>query len=435
MKVVKFGGSSVSDYNNIRQVKKIITNDQERKVIVFSACGKRTSSDYKITDLLYLIQAHLKYGVSFDNLFLIIKNRFLDIEKALKLETNLEQELTSLYQKLNSEIDTDYLVSRGEYFTSKLLAAYLGYKFVDAKEVIKFNYDKTLNYELIEKLISEQYKKYKRLVIPGFYGSYDNGNIKLMPRGGSDITGSIIAKVLQASAYENYTDVSGILMADPNIIDNPKQIEVITYDELRELSYMGAKVIHEDAISPVKDANIPIYILNTFDPKFKGTKIVQKVAEGANKNVITGISGKKGFTSITIYKSNASNEVGVLAKAFEIFKKYDLKIEQTPSGIDNFSIIVSTKAVQKNIYELIAELKEKLACDRIKIENNLSLIAIVGRNMAHNIGASGKIFKTLGDHKINIRMIIQGSDEINIVIGVDNKDFEKTIKVLYKVFS
>lgn len=434
MIVCKFGGSSVASSEQFKKVKNIVGLNQERKVIVCSASGKRNKTDNKITDLLYLTYAHLQYSVSCKDLFDTIKKRFINIEKELDLKTNITVDLEALENELTARISNDYLVSRGEYLTSILLADYLGYKFIDAKDIIIFNYDGTVDFEKSQLLARAAIDKYTNIVVPGFYGAMFDGSIHVMKRGGSDITGSILARVLEADCYENWTDVSGILMADPSIINNPKEIEKITYSELRELSYMGASVLHEDAIYPVKDVNIPIYILNTNNLEFKGTMIVDKVQDDDNSNIITGIAGKKDFTVITLYRHNASNEVGLLKKALEVFERYNISIEHVPSGIDNFSIVVSSKAIEKCLYEITSELKRVTQSDTITVTDNISLIAIVGRNMAKHIGVSGKLFNTLGANNINIRMIAQGSDEINIIIGVENEDFNKTIKVLYEAF-
>ena len=435
MIVAKFGGSSVASANQFKKVKDIIASDDRRQIVVSSAMGRRFSDDNKITDLLYLTHAHLKYSVSFDNVFKLIKSRFVEIKQELGLSVDIESEFDKLYGELDKNINVAYLVSRGEYLTSMLLADYLGFQFVDAKDLIKFNYNGSINYEETETLIRLNVSKYGKMVVPGFYGSMSDGTIKVMSRGGSDITGSILARCINAEAYENWTDVSGILMADPRIIENPKRIEVITYDELRELSYMGASVIHEDAIYPVKDLNIPIFIRNTNDKENPGTKIVEKVTDDTYPGIVTGIAGKKDFTVITVCKHNASNTAGLLKRALDIFYKYNISIEHVPSSIDKFSIVVHTHKVEKLIYEIVAELKKALNVDKVKVEDNLALVAIVGRNLANHIGSSGALFKTLGDNNINIKMISQGSDEINIIVGVDNKDFDAAISCIYETFA
>lgn len=435
MIVSKFGGSSVASGEQFKKVKNIVQSNPNRNVIVTSAVGKRNKSDNKVTDLLYLTHAHLQYSVSCKDLFKSIQNRFIKIQEDLGLKTNIGIDLEEIEMELTKRIPIDYLVSRGEYCTGILLADYLDYKFVDAKDIIKFNYDGSINFDETEVLAKQALEQYGNIVVPGFYGSMSDESIHVMQRGGSDITGSILARVLNAETYENWTDVSGILMADPKIINNPKQIEKITYSELRELSYMGANVLHEDAIYPVKDVNIPIMILNTNDMSFKGTMICETINNDESKNIITGIAGRKDFTVITLYRHNASNEIGLLRKTLEIFEKYKISIEHVPSGIDNFSIVVSSKLIEKCLHEVISELKYVTQSESIKIIDNISLLAIVGRNMAKHVGISGRLFKTLGENNINIRMISQGSDEINIIVGVENEDFEKTVQVLYDAFA
>ena len=437
MIVCKFGGSSLCEASQFRKVKSIMTSDENRKVIVCSAAGKRNKKDNKITDLLYLCYAHLQYGVDFEPLFELIASRFRSIVEELQVDLDLDQPLNELKEKMRSGISQDELVSRGEWLTSRIMAAYLQWPFVDAGKIIRFSYDGQLDQKQTLDLIREQTERVDHFVVPGFYGQLPNGQIRLMSRGGSDITGSLIAAALQADLYENWTDVSGILMADPRIIDHPAQIEKITYSELRELSYMGANVLHEDAIYPVKSRNIPVQIRNTNEPDNPGTQIVDHVdPEQEDKTrFVTGISGKKHFTVITMYRHNASNEVGLLKKALEIMEKYRISVEHVPSGIDNFSIVVSSEAVRDCLYEIVAQLKQVCQCDDIKVIEHLSLIAVVGRNMALQCGISGQLFSTLGAAGINIRMIAQGSDEINIIVGVEDGDFDHAIRVLYEAFS
>ena len=436
MKIAKFGGSSLADANQFKKVKAIIESDSERKIVVVSAAGKRFKDDNKITDLLYLCHAHLKYGVSIDSIFNIIKDRYMSIKKELYLKTDLEYEF-NLIRDTMSKDDVDYIVSRGEYICAKLMAEYLNYDFIDAKDFIIFDYNGKVNLEKTKEEFMKLYPGHERIVVPGFYGSINKQKIKIMSRGGSDITGSILADIVDADVYENFTDVSGILCADPRIIDHPKRIERITYSELRELSYMGANVLHDEAIFPVKKKNIPINIRNTNEPDNPGTMILNDCSE-LDKNdpphFITGIAGKKDFTSITIYKSGISNQVGVAVKAFNIFEKYKISIENIPCGIDSFSCIVSSSNIQDCLYEILAEIKEELEPDNIRVLDHLSLIAVVGRGMVKKTGISGKIFGELGNNQINIQTISQGADELNILLGVHNDDFEKTIKVIYEKF-
>lgn len=434
MIVAKFGGSSVASAEQFKKVKKIIEQNPKRQVVITSAIGKKDKSDNKITDLLYLVHAHIQYSVSFEMLYGIIYDKFIQVKKELNLNVDIESELEKIHRQLKKGISEDYLVSRGEYLTGLLLADYLGYDFVDAKELISFSYSGAIDMEKTEEAIQRILKQHPRVVVPGFYGAMPDGVIRVMSRGGSDITGSIMAKALNAEIYENWTDVSGILMADPRIIDHPKWIDVITYSELRELSYMGANVLHEDAIFPVKEVNIPILIKNTNAPDDPGTMIVDKVENDDKSKLITGISGKQDYTVFTIYRHNSSNEIGILRKALEIFEKYQVCVEHVPTGIDNFSIVVATSAIERCLYEVAAELKQACKTDSIKVTGNISLIAVVGRNMASQCGTSGRLFKTLGDNNINIRMIAQGSDEINIIVGIENEDFNRAIQVIYREF-
>ena len=435
MIVTKFGGSSVASAQQFQKVKHIIESNPDRKIVISSAVGKKNSEDNKVTDLLYLLFAHIQYSVSFEHLYKVLVEKFVNIKNELGLTYDIEAELEKIHSQLKKGISQDYLVSRGEYLTSLLMAEYLGFTFIDAKDVMRFSYNGKLDMDESERAIRQKFAQYGNLVIPGFYGALPDGSIRVMSRGGSDITGSIVAKALGAEVYENWTDVSGILMADPRIIDNPKWIEVITYSELRELSYMGANVLHEDAIYPVKEANIPILIKNTNAPNDPGTKIVDVVENETKSQKITGISGKRDFTVFTIYRHNSSNEVGILRKALEVFEKYNVSVEHVPSGIDNFSVVVANSSIEKCLYDIAAELKQVCNTDSIKVTGNISLIAVVGRNMASQCGMSGRVFKTLGDNDINIRMIAQGSDEINIIVGVENEDFKKAIQVIYNEFS
>ena len=424
IKVSKFGGSSVADAMQFEKVKRIIESDPSRQFVVVSATGKRFKDDNKVTDLLYLCHAHLKYGVSYENIFSLIEERYYAIQKDLKLKTDLQKEFAEIRSKMNRDMSIDYLVSRGEYLTGLLMAEYLGFDFADAASFIIFNYDGSINFEKTQSALEKILEEHTRLVVPGFYGVLPNGMVK-------------VANVINADVYENWTDVSGILVADPRIIENPRRIESITYNELRELSYMGANVLHEEAIFPVKEKNIPINIRNTNEPDNPGTMIMEDCSALDKKNpphFITGISGRKNFTAFTINRSHMSNEIGIVRRVLQVFENYKISIENIPSGIDSFSVVVASEKVENCIYDLIADIKESVNPDSIKTYENLSLIAIVGRGMVYRPGISGKVFGELGKHDINIRTINQGSDEINIVVGVENKDFEKTIRVMYERF-
>lgn len=433
-KVLKFGGSSMADANQYKKVKSIVDADPSRRVVVVSAAGKRFSGDSKITDLLYLCYAHLQYGVNSDSVFDMIADRYIEIRNDLKLNIEIEADLDAIKKKIASGITQDELVSRGEYLSARLLADYLGFKFVDATEWLTFKFDGTIDLDKsYAKLQNIPYEK--GIVIPGFYGIMPNANIKVLTRGGSDITGALAAAALKADVYENWTDVSGVLMADPRIVDDPKPIKHITYDELRELSYMGAQVLHEGTIFPVKKANIPLNIRNTNAPEDNGTIIVEKFEDAeADDNFITGITGRHNFTIITISKHGMSGAVGILKKICEILERHHIAIEYLPSGIDTISLVMPTASVEDSLYSVIGDIENELKPDKIKVNDNISIIAVVGRKMAFKPGVSGKLFAALGENGINIRMITQGPDERNIIVGTDNKDYEKTIRVLYNSF-
>lgn len=433
-KVLKFGGSSMADANQYKKVKEIVTAEESRKVVVVSAAGKRFSGDHKITDLLYLCYAHLQYGVSSDSVFQLIKDRYVEIKNDLNLSVDIEAELGAIEKKMKKGITQDELVSRGEYLSAMLLADYLGYKFVDATEWLTFKFDGSIDTDKsYAKLQNIPYEK--GIVIPGFYGIMPNANIKVMTRGGSDITGALAAAALKADVYENWTDVSGVLMADPRIVDNPKPIKHITYDELRELSYMGAQVLHEGTIFPVKKANIPLNIRNTNDPENSGTVIMKECDDTLNdKSFITGITGRHGFSIITLNKHGLSAGVGILRRIFQVFERNGVAIEYAPSGIDSFSFVMATASVKDNLYTIISELETEIEPNKIDVIEDIAIIAVVGRNMAFKPGTSGKLFAAMGESGINIRMISQGPEERNIIVGVDSSDYEKTIRVLYDSF-
>ncbi len=427
--VTKFGGSSLSCATQFAKVKKIVLSDAKRKIVVVSALGKRDSSDTKITDLLYILHAHLKFGVPYMDIWNMICSRFIEIKKELQLDYDIESEFSSLYKELNKTISEDYLVSRGEYFTAKLMSNYLGYQFVDAKDLISFSYDGKVDYALTEKRVRLAFSEYGTIVVPGFYGSYPNGSVKLLSRGGSDVTGSILSKCLMVSLYENWTDVPGILTADPRIISNPKAIREITYAELRELSYMGANVLHEETVFPVQSLNIPINLKSTNDPDNPGT-FIKNVCEDTSSTV-TGLAGKIDFISFNIFKNHMSNEIGFLRKALTIFEKFNVSIEHIPSGIDSFSVVVPLSSVEKCKYEIITELKQELKAE-VTVDEDIALVAVVGRNMVNKSGLCGAIFQTMGEEKINVKLLAQGPQELNIIIGISKEDYEKTIKTLYQ---
>ncbi|MBO7363839.1 MAG: aspartate kinase [Lachnospiraceae bacterium] len=435
LKVAKFGGSSMADAEQFKKVRAIIESDDDRKVIVVSAAGKRYPDDHKLTDLLYLCHAHLTYGVSAGPVFDMVKDRYLSIRDTLGISLDLESDFEKLYQKMQKGISQDELVSRGEYFSAKLLAAYLGYEFIDSANWVRFNYDGTVDQTVSYQLLREMAAG-KRAVIPGFYGTMEDGKIRLMDRGGSDITGAYVAAALNADIYENWTDVSGILMADPRIVKDAKTIARVTYSELRELSYIGAQVLHEATIFPVREKNIPVNIRNTNDPENPGT-LIRDNFEGADPDdasLITGIAGKKGFITFSITRSGMASESGTLRKILMVFEKYNVPIHYILNGIDCATLVVRASSVENCRYLIQADLNRDVEPDHIHVSDNIAIIAIVGRKMASRSGSSGKIFQALGEQNINVRMISQGPEELNIMIGVKEKDFNITIDSLYHKF-
>ncbi len=435
LKVAKFGGSSLAGAEQFKKVKDIITSDPGRMFVVVSAAGKRSSKDSKITDLLYLTHAHINYGVSYEDIFSMIEDRYYAIRDELGLKFDLESEFRRLRSELNRDISVDYLVSRGEYLTARLMSEYLGYSFVDAAECVFFSYDGQVDFERTYAAIAEKAVRNPRFVMPGFYGALPNGRIRVMSRGGSDITGAIVANALDADIYENWTDVSGILMADPKVVSNPKPIEYITYQELRELSYMGASVLHEESILPVKEKNIPLNIRNTNRPQDAGTMILDRIDDSLAPNgLITGIAGRRSFTVLTIYQKHISTDTRIIRRTLEMLEMYKVEVEHITLGVDSFNVVLPTAQIRDRIYDIIADIKRELKPDRVKMDDNIALIASVGRRMVSVPGSSAKLFGALGEKNINIRMIAQGSEEISIIVGVDNKDFERTIRTLYEGF-
>lgn len=437
IKVIKFGGSSVANAKQFQKVREIVEADSDRKYIITSACGRINKDDYKVTDLLYLIEAHIRYGVSYEQLFEQVKNKYYAIQEELHLKTDLNHAFKEIEDLIERHETTDYLVSRGEYLTARLLAEYLDAQFVDARDVIAFRYDGTVDMERTEEKLKERCEKGRRIVIPGFYGALPNGVIRVMPRGGSDITGSIVASAVNADVYENWTDVSGFMVADPRIIDHPLRIPCITYAELREMSYMGANVLHDDAVFPVRKKNIPINIRNTNDPDNPGTMITDDCEEFDRKyppHAITGVTGRRNFTIITLIKSHSSTEVGFLRKILSIFEKYNVSIEQVPISVDTFSVIVESSYVSSCLYDIVGELKAQLQPDELRIEEHISLIAMVGREMRNRPGMSGALLSECGRNHINIRTISQSSHELSVIIGVNDADFERAIRAIYDTF-
>ena len=437
LKVTKFGGSSMADAGQYRKVRDIILSDPTRKVVVVSAAGKRFKEDHKLTDLLYLCHAHTQYGVDCTPIFNMITSRYLEIRDELELNLDLESEFAILKARLDKKrVTQDELVSRGEYFSAKLMAAYLGYNFVDAADWIKFNMDGTVNTE-------ESYEAFRDaaagqgVVTPGFYGAMPGGHIKTFSRGGSDITGAYAAAALNADVYENWTDVSGILMADPRIVDDPMTIPQVTYDELRELSYSGAQVLHEGTIFPVREKGIPVNIRNTNDPDNPGTLIQEDFEQGElmEDRFITGISGKKDFSIVHLSKRGLSNEVGLLRRILTIYERHNVSVVYVPNGIDSVSVVVETEHIEPVLYTILAEIQQEIQPDTLTVIDELAVVTAVGRHMANTPGISGKLFGALGKAGINIRFITQSPDELNIIFGVENKDFKQSIRVLYDKFA
>ena len=435
LKVLKFGGTSMADAAQYSKVRDIVRSDPTRRIVVVSAAGKRFSEDNKITDLLYLCYAHLQYGVSCDTIYGMIRDRYCGIRDELGLKTDLEGEFDALRDKMEHGISREELVSRGEYFSALLMAEYLGFEFIDATRWLYFHYDGTVDqeksYAALRELVGEGCA-----VIPGFYGLMPDGKIRTLTRGGSDITGALAAAALDADVYENWTDVSGILMADPRIVENPKPIERATYSELRQLSYSGAQVLHEMTVFPVREKNIPLNIRNTNDPSHPGTLVSEEFVEprGSQQRFITGIAGKRDFSVVTISKKGMAGAVGTLRSIVEVFENNTVPICYTPTGIDVLSLVVPTEKLTPHLYSITDELRSEVHPDSIKVTDNIAIIAVVGRKMAFRAGTSGKIFAALGAQGINIRMISQGPDELNILVGVDNKDYAETIRVLYNAF-
>lgn len=431
--VTKFGGSSLADSIHFKKVKNILESNPERKYIIPSAPGKSSFKDFKITDLLYLCHAHVKSGISLDDVFKLISERYKSIVDDLNLNLDLTSYLNIIKTDIENGASVDYTASRGEYLNGIILANYLNIAFIDAKDVIKFNKYGTLNIEETYVALKDKLSNHERAVIPGFYGSNEHGDIVTFSRGGSDITGALVAASINAKLYENWTDVSGFLMADPRIVNNPKKIKTITYGELRELSYMGASVLHEEAVFPVRTSGIPINIRNTNEPENEGTLIVSN--EIKHENTITGIAGKQNFTVLSIEKSMMNSELGFCRKILTILEQNGVSFENMPSGIDTVSVVISDSNLKNKTEIIVEEIKRACNPDSVVVYPNMALIATVGTGMAYTKGVASKIFTALAESDINIRMIDQGSSEINVLVGIENDDFEKGINTIYKAFN
>ena len=435
LKAVKFGGSSVAGPEQFKKVKNIIEADETRRVVVVSAAGKRSGDDHKLTDLLYLCHAHLTYGVSCDEIMASIEQRFCEIRDALGLSFDVEGEMAKLRARLSRDMSVDELVSRGEYFTARLMAEYLGFAFIDAADCVFFGYDGQIDRERTDKAIADALAANGRILLPGFYGRLPTGKLKVMSRGGSDITGALAAAAEGAEVYENWTDVSGILMADPRIVANPRPIEKITYAELRELAFMGASVMHEESIQPVKERGIALNIRNTNRPQDPGTMIVGDAEdESGGDRFITGIAGKRNFTILTLSKHNM-NANHTLCQALEIMDRYHAPVEHITLGLDSFALVSGSAAMGDALYDVLADIRKTCRPDDIRVQDDIALVAAVGRKMSSRPGISGRLFKALGDNDVNIRTIAQGADELAIIVGVDNSKFETAIRVMYDGFA
>ncbi len=434
-KVSKFGGSSVADAAQFRKVRGIVLSDPERRVVVVSAAGKRNAADHKLTDLLYLCQAHLRYGVPCEDILDGIEARFAAIRDELGLRFDVAAEFHALRRSLNRDSPVDLLVSRGEYFTARLMAEYLDYPFVDAVDCVFFGPDGQIDREKTYAAIRAAWEKHGRLVIPGFYGRLPNGRLRLMSRGGSDISGALAAAAIGAEVYENWTDVSGILMADPKIVPEPRAIATATYAELRELAFMGASVLHEESILPVRDAGIALNIRNTNRPQDPGTMIVPSSGpEEDSERFITGVAGRRHFSILTVVKRSGSNSLA-LRQALELLDRWHTPVEHITLGLDSFALVFSSEAMGDAVYDLIAELRKQLSPDEVRVQDGIALVAAVGRRMTFRPGISGRLFQALGEQGVNIRTIAQGADELSIIIGVDNEQFETAIRVMYHGFA
>ncbi len=432
-KVVKFGGSSLASAEQFKKVGEIIREDKARRYVVPSAPGKRFSKDIKVTDMLYDCYETAVAGKDFSDKLKKIQERYQEIIDGLGLDFSLKDDFKIIEENFRNGAGMDYAASRGEFLNGKVMAAYLDIPFVDAAEVVRFNEDGSFNDEVTNELLSDRLSDLERAVIPGFYGAKEDGTVVTFSRGGSDISGSLVALAVHADLYENWTDVSGFLIADPRIVRNSKSIEIITYKELRELSYMGASVLHEDAIFPVRKAGIPINIRNTNAPQDKGTLIVESTCR-KSKYTITGIAGTDGFAAITVEKAMMNSEIGFCRKVLQVFEDNGVSIEHMPSGIDTMTIFVRKDTFEEKEQKILSDINKAVHPDHIELESDLALIAVVGRGMKSTRGTAGRIFSALAHAHINVKMIDQGSSELNIIVGVRHEDFKNAIRALYEIF-
>lgn len=432
IKVAKFGGTSVADVIQLAKLKDIVTKDEERRYVVVSAPGKRYEGDSKITDLLFLCKTHIEHNFPFEQVLQVVCDRYTAVCVGLGLELDLSEHFSKIRRKLVEGASEDYIVSRGEFLNAIVIAQYLGFDFVDTAGLVLFDENGKFLEEETNEALSKELRNHERAVLPGFYGTLPNKKIKAFTRGGSDITGAIVARAVNADVYENWTDVSGLMVADPRIVKSDL-IERLSYKELRELAYMGSGVLHEDAIYPARIANIPINIKNTNSPEDPGTMITSEEEPSLNR-IITGIAGSKDFTVIAIYKNMMATERGFIRRVLGIIEDYGVLTEHCPTGIDNVSVVINTKAAEGKIDDIVDEINRKLNPDTVDVFNDIALIATVGCGMSQRPGVSAKLFTALADANINVRMIDQGSSEMNIIIGVSNTDFEQAIRVIYNAF-
>ena len=432
-KVVKFGGSSLASAEQFQKVGKIILADESRCYVVPSAPGRRFDKDEKVTDMLYQCYYAAANGEDFSGMLKQIKARYNEIIGGLNLKISLDEEFEKIAVNFAEKAGSDYAASRGEYLNGLIMSAYLGYPFIDAAEVIRFKEDGSFDADQTDCILGAKLAGMPKAVVPGFYGAYEDGRNKTFSRGGSDITGSIVAKAARADLYENWTDVSGFLVTDPHLIENPEVIDTITYRELRELSYMGATVLHEDAIFPVRKAGIPINIRNTNRPEDNGTMIVSSTCHKP-RFTITGIAGKKGFVTVNIEKDMMNSEIGFGRRVLEEFEKQGISFEHIPSGIDTMSIVVHQDEFEEHEQKVLAGIQRAVQPDYLEVEGDMALVAVVGRAMRSNRGTAGRIFSALAHANVNVKMIDQGSSEWNIIVGVRNDDFEKAIRAIYDIF-
>ena len=434
VKDLNFGGSSVADAAQIKKMRSIVEADPERRYVVVSAPGKRYSGDSKITDLLIMLKAVIDNNIPYEPLMAPIKERYMTIANDLGIDVDLDAEFALIRKNIENDCSGNYIVSRGEYLSARLVSAYLGYDFIDTESLVLFDNKGRLLVEETNNALAAALKQHERAVLPGFYGSYaKNGEICLFSRGGSDVTGSLVARAAEAEVYENWTDVSGMLMADPRIVDDPLPIKDISYMELRELSYMGASVMHEDAVFPARMSDIPINIRNTNQPEDPGT-VISNGKGGDEGRIISGIAGKRDFTVISIYKNMMNNEVGFVRRALAIVEDAGVSFDHIPTGIDSLSMVIASAELEDKLDDILEAFKVQLKPDDINVEDGIAMIAVVGRRMFRSVGTSARICGALASNGVNIRMLNQGTGEINVIVGVEAADFEKAIRAIYAEF-